>query len=80
MTNISLTSLGGILSAIKHMLYPLRKHFPWLYDDKILFQKFFRCLYKTFGRPRKKKIQITYFLMLKIVVKIDFNVLIEFSI
>ena len=70
-------TVGGILSAIKHMLYPLRKHFPWLYDDKILFQKFFKCLYKTFGRPRKKKIQITYFLMLKIVVKIDFTVLIS---
>ena len=70
-------TVSGILSAIKHMLYPFRKHFDFLYNDDILYKKFFQCLYKVFGRPRKHKIQITYFLMVKIVSKLDFTILLD---
>ena len=66
-------TIMGILSAIRHMLYPWRKELSWLWDDKLMFEKFSTTLKKQYGRPRKKKIQLTFYLLSKIVVKIDFE-------
>ena len=66
-------TVRGVVSAIRHILFPHSKHFVWLYTASIFFKKLFQFVDKIFGRPRKKKIPLTYHILSKIVVIIKFD-------
>ena len=71
-------TVEGILSAIKHFLKPFRNLFArFLFSDKYEIESLFKLLFNTFGRPRKKKIQITFFILSKILPFIRFEVIID---
>ena len=74
---ISPRTIRTQLSAIKHMLYPFNKLFPFLYNGDIELKKIMQVIIKIFGRPVKKKLPITFFLIYKILGFIDFKKLLD---
>ena len=71
-------TVQGVLSAIKHMLKPFRKTFAaFLFYDTYELDALFKSLYNYFGRPRKEKLQITYFVLSKILTIVDMKKLID---
>lgn len=67
------TTIRGVLSAIRHILFPHAKHFSWLFKSSLWFKKLFQFIDKIYGRPRKKKLPLTFHLLSKIVVIIKFD-------
>ena len=65
-------TVRGHLSAIKHMLYPFADIFPFL-KNGLVFKKFFQFLFKVFGYPSKKKVQLGYDILTKMLSVIDFD-------
>ena len=70
-------TIRGQFSSIKHMLYPFRKIFVFLYDGNVEFKKLFQYIYKVHGRPKKKRQPVGYVIMFKILDMINFTVLID---
>ena len=65
------------LSSIKHLLYPFRHLFKFLYDGNIELKKLLQFIYKIYGTPKNKRAPIGFFIMAKIMNVIEFDVLID---
>ena len=71
------STVRGILSAIKYLLYPHNKQFPFLFEYSIDFKRLFQFLYKNYGIPKVKRRPMTFYILNKILEVISFKKLID---
>ena len=66
-----------IYQALKHMLGPFERYFTFLFARNFKIKSLFKTLYTLYGYPRKKKVQLTYYIMVKILEIVNLEKLID---